>query len=271
MLIPRDVARYLASRGFDPAGDEFASNALARRICWSYRGDGDAASKVLTSAFISAVPRLPLRERFGSLQAASTWLEQPRVYTPPGLWVPREITLFTADGVVRADRGYRGENEERIWDRYLYIARDGYLEAGQNAGFLLRGQAYFQFAPIIAWIERFWSLIGAIGEIVEPPDYHVVVSIPEAEGTQLTTFGDGWLSPSDPEFRYRVDVPPACIDPRIQIGRAFEGEPGGAGTWFAERIANAFGFAEPRCFNHENCRGQNGPPGSLPTNHINFP
>jgi len=274
MKLPRDVQRCLTEYRYHPIDDpEFGTNFLARRISLTPEHGAPDAAAVRTLATICAVPRGSYTERVDSLQTLARWLETPRVYTPPGRFVPTDISLFNSNGVVRAELDHLVKEGERVWQSYVFVGRDGYMEAGQNGGFRWKGRTYFQYVPMVAWIERYWGLLAEMSKVLQDvPRYHVALNIAGCSGAELATFGDHWLDPASDDYRFHNDRVPSCIEDVVQISRPYDASMSvdDIGRWFAERIANAFGFGEARCFNHENTQGRCGPAGTLPTNRLEF-
>ena len=173
-------------------------------------------------------------------------------------------------GVLRADDDYEAEEGKGDWDAYLFVGRDGYVEFGRKAGFLANGQAFFGFAPLVAWAQRFIGLVLDLRSLMaEQADYYMVLNIMNTEGAELGIFGHGWREPWDGGW-HRGQLRSA-IESNVQISRHLDGneQPEVAGHWFAERIGNAFGHEDGTlCFNNPN--GQHGPPGDLPANKYDY-
>jgi hypothetical protein len=177
---------------------------------------------------------------------------------------------YTSQGILLFDEDYEVRSEPRPWGRYVLVARDGYVEYARKAGFPLKRKPYFQFAPLVAWVQRFVAFVVDLrGQMAVPPDYFVVLSMWQTEHAQLCVFGDGWREPWD---AWGFPSTYQCLEPQVQISRplGLQDTPEGWGRWFAERIANAFGEGEPRCFNHANSKGTRGVPGELPTDRVDF-
>ena len=271
MRLPRDITRYLEDWYYHPLQrEDFGENFLSARIAQARdRAGGDFEAK---RAFVSlcAVPRGRPEERVENLQSLAAWLDpNQRQYDPPGLWLPyRDGQRFASAGILLVHEEHRPTGTQTEWQSYALVARDGYIEYGRRGGFASQGRLCFEFAPLVAWIQRFTAFAADLRDQLEPPpDYWIVLNIPSAQHATLCVLGDGWREPWDWD-----GSPPECLERNIQISRPFE--PGDSAVdharWFAERIANAFGEAVARCFNRERSTGTLGAPGQLPTNGLEF-
>lgn len=273
-MLPLGVRRYLESWGYYPLDKEgFGRNFLSARLGASReRIAGEAEPKRLTAA-VSAVPRGRPKERLPSLQELARWLDPNlRQYDPPGRWLPfrQGRAQYTSSGIVLADDDWEAPEGQRGWYAYLFVGRDGYAEFGRKAGFLVRDHAFFAFAPLVAWVQRFVGLgLDLRSLMTEQADYHLVLSIMNTNGAALGVFGHGWREPWDGgplagELR-------TSIERNVQISRPMDvdEQPALTAQWFAERIGNAFGHSDSTlCFNHPD--GRDAPPGELPANKWDF-
>jgi hypothetical protein len=189
-------------------------------------------------------------------------------YEPYGIWLPFRDgdagKLYTSHGILRV------ETMGGVWDRYLLVSRDGYVEYGTFAGYTVDERLYLNYAPIVAWIQRFAAFLGNLqDQLLEPADFWVVLNIPRAAGVALGTFGAGWPDISDSLFR-RARSRGAAIEDSIQLShRLGEDDPKSVAAWFAERLANAFGYLEARCYNRT-ATARDGEVGELPRSHRNM-
>ena len=270
-MLPKDVARYLEGWGYHPlAREDFGRSFLPNRIALAKdRGDSEREPKC-TFASLCAVPRGRPIERVEDLLRLASWVEPAlRQYQPPGQWLPAQNgKRFTSQGILLTEETYHPQVTPRQWRAYLLVARDGYIEHGQQAGFPLKGSLYYQFAPLVAWVQRFGAFVAELaGQLVPGPDYWVVLNMKNTEYASLCGLGDGWREPFDgPEGSHFQ-----CLESHLQISCSLEAEKGplNLARWFAERIANAFGEGEPRCFNHP-AHPSSQKPGELPAGKIEF-
>ena len=272
MFLPRDVARYLEHWGYHPSSrDDFGQNFLSLRLGKS--GDRSRNPDLKSAAVLAAlcaVPRGRPVERVGTSGDLSAWLDPNRLtYEPKGRWLPFNNALtYTSRGLLLFEEDYEVKDPPRPWERYVLVARDGYVEDARKAGFPLNGKPYFLFAPMVAWIQRFVAFVADLRSQLEAaPDYFIVLSMWDTESAGLGGLGEGWREPWDP-MPYEPSV--QCLEPRVQIARSFgvDDTPDGWATWVAERIGNSFGEAGgARCFNHPDWKTA---PGELPTNKLSF-
>lgn len=267
MRLPRDVARYLEDWSYYPLHrEDFGSNYLSRHVSPARdRAQGDFEPRP-SLVSLCAVPRGALTERVGDIQAIANWLEpNSRQYQPPGVWLPfRNGKRFTSHGVLLFEEDPRSRSTPAEWEAYVLVARDGYVEFGRQAGFPYKGNLCYQFAPLVAWFQRFVAFIGDAASQFNPaPDYHLVLNIGNSEGAVLCALGEGWSEPWDWHDASRI---PRSLESHTQIARAIAPKEPPAETvrWFAERIANAFGEGEVRCFNRVE------PVGELPSRKLEF-
>lgn len=270
MWLPRDVARYLEDWAYYPVHrDDFGSNHLSRRIGPARDRGDEKLEPRSTFASLCAVPRGRPAERVVDLSSLAAWLDPNlRRYQPPGIWLQfRTGKRFTSQGILLVEEDYRS-NQPDSWEEYILVSRDGYVEYGRQAGFPYGGTLYYQFAPLVAWIQRFVCFILDLrGQLSEPPDYYVLLSVVKAEDAILCSFGDGW---TEPWQWHEPTRPPQSFEPRLHIARRLVPEDDaqdncrGIATWFAERIANAFGLADLRCYNRQ------GRIGELPERKLEF-
>ena len=273
MFLPRDVARYLEGWSYHPVHrDDFGQNFLSIRLGKSRdRGNRESDGATMLAA-LCAVPRGRPEERVESLRALSDWLSpERRIYEPKGIWIPfRNGLSYTSQGILFLEEDWEGQSDPRPWGRYMLVARDGYVEYARKAGFPLNGKPYYLFAPLVAWVQRFVAFVVDLrAQLTGEPEYLIVLSMWPTEHAGLCAFGDRWLEPweaSGLPSRYQ------CLERRVQMSRplVLEDTPQQWGRWFAERVANAFGEAEARCFNHPDSAGAQGAPGELPTNGLEF-
>lgn len=259
MILPRDIARYLQPWGYDPLSrDDFGYNYLSSHIGSVADRKGDAFPLYRPFASLCAVPRGRPRERFLDFQALDSWLDHnARQYEPTGIWIPfRDGRSYSSHGLLRTEGTSR---DDEGWERYLLVARDGYVEYGVLCGFAHGGTRYFLYAPIVAWIERFVAFVQDLsGNQTDPAEYWVVLNLLGSEGARLGSLGHGWREPWEAgQMGYGVK---GAIESRVQISRALaeSDDPADVSRWFAERIANAFGELTPRCYNRTE-----GPSGAL--------
>jgi len=268
-MLPRDVARYLETWAYHPMErEDFAQNFLSRRIALSAdRGDGEHPAKRVFAS-LCGVPRGRPIERVSDLVALSEWLEpNARQYDPPGIFLPFQGgKRFTSQGVLLFEEDYRSSVTPRELRSYLLVCRDGYVEYGRQGGAPISGDTYYFYAPLVAWIQRFAAFVSNLrAKMEDGPEYAVVLNLSDSEDARLCALGHGWREPweaIDPSW------PPRCLEPRIQISHVSDADkgPGVVAKWFAERIANAFGEGEPRCFNHP----QSQTPAELPADKVEF-
>jgi len=270
MFLPRDVARYLEHWCYHPIGrQDFGQNFLSLRLGKSRdRGNRELNSAAVLAA-LSAVPRGRPVERVDTLGDLSAWLNPDRrTYEPKGRWLPFNNGLtYTSRGLLLYEDDYEVKDPPRPWERYVLVARDGYVEDARKAGFPFNGKPYYLFAPMVAWIQRFVAFVTDLRSQLEAaPDYFIVLSMWDTESAGLGGLGDGWREPWDP-----IPYEPSfrCVEPRVQIARPFgvDDTPDGWGTWVAERIANSFGEGQARCFNHPDSKSA---PGELPMDKLSF-
>jgi hypothetical protein len=270
MFLPRDVARYLEAWGYHPVHrEDFGQNFLSIRLGKSRdRGNRESEGATLLAA-LCAVPRGRPQERVESLRTLSDWLSHAeRIYDPKGIWIPSRSGLsYTSQGILFFEQDYRAQSSPTQWERYMLVARDGYVEYARKAGFPLNGKPYYLFAPLVAWIQRFVAFVADLrSQLAKEPDYLIVLSIWDTEAAGLCAFGDLWREPWDGAPSYQ------CLERRVHVARSLvlDDSPVVHARWFAERVANAFGEAEARCFNHPDSKGARGAPGELPTNNLEF-
>ena len=267
MELPRDVSRYLQSWGYDALSrDDFGRNYLSSHIGSVADREGADFPSYRPFASLCAVPRGRPRERFLDFQALDTWLdENNRQYEPPGIWIPfREGKSYSSHGLLRTEGTYR-DNQD--WQKYLSVARDGYVEYGALCGFARGGKRYFLYAPIVAWIQRFAAFVQDLnGNQTDPSEYWVVLNLLGSEGARLGSLGHGWREPW--EAGAMGDPVKGAIESRVQVSRALaeSDDPADVSRWFAERIANAFGQPTPRCYNRT--EGSSGAVGELPRGQL---
>jgi hypothetical protein len=273
MFLPRDVARYLENWGYYPGHrEDFGQNFLSIRLGKSRdRGNLESDGATLLAA-LCAVPRGRPQERVEDLRTLSDWLRpDQRIYEPKGIWIPFPNPLsYTSQGILFFEEDYRGQSTPTPWERYMLVGRDGYVEYARKAGFPLDGKPYYLFAPLVAWIQRFVALMMDLrAQLTGQPEYVIVLSMWPTEHAGLCAFGELWLEPWEARGSRSTHQ---CLERRVQISRPLilEDTPQQWGGWFAERVANAFGDAEARCFNHPDSKGARGAPGELPTNGLEF-
>lgn len=252
MSLPRDVSRYLEAWGYEPLSrNDFGYNYLSTRVGSVQDRAGEDFPAYRPFASLCAVPRGRPRERFADFEAMDKWLdENARQYDPPGIWIPfRGGKSYTSHGLVRAESIHADDGE---WEKYLLMARDGYVEYGALCGHAFSGRRYVRYAPIVAWIRRFAAFVQDLrtGQGT-PAEYWIVLNLLCTDGARLGVLGHGWLEPWDAEARLYTTR--YAIEDRVRLSRdlAESDTPEGVSRWFAERIANAFGELTPRCYNRE--------------------
>jgi hypothetical protein len=271
MFLPRDVARYLDHWSYHPLSrEDFGQTFLSVRLNKSRDRGNPALDGATALAALCAVPRGKPEERVRTLRVLSDWLMHPdrRMYEPKGMWLPLNNQLAcTSQGLLLFEEDHRARELPRPWESYVLVARDGYVEYARKAGYPVHGKPYFAFAPMVAWVQRFVAFVADLRSRLEgAPDYFIVLNMWDTESAGLCDLGDGWL---EPWHAIGGETPYQCLERRLQIARPFlvGDTPDGWREWVAERIANAFGEREARCFNHPDTKEA---PGELPANRLDF-
>lgn len=267
-MMPRRVARHLAVWGYDPAHPTYGDNFLSRRV---ERAKGENERNFAFGS-LCAVPHSANRDLYQDYNDVVGWLVAQNLthYEPGGVWLPLSTRTFASPGLILAEDDYTRDASPRLWRAYLLAGRDGYFEHGRQVGWTFREYMIYPFAPMVAWIQQFTSLLQeAKTKQSSDSEYSIVLNLPELERAVLVSLGDGWREP----FEWSNDRERTPIETRVQLHLTLgERTPQEVGRWFAERVDNIFGFNEalPRCYNHPASRGTVGPPGTLPTNRFSY-
>ncbi len=271
MRLPRDVGRYLEGWGYYPIHrDDFGLNYLSRRVASARDRVDKSLSPRSVFASLCAVPRGHPTERVIDLHRLANWVEPNlRQYQPPGIWLPfRSGKGFTSQGILLVEEDFGANAQQEAWEAYVLVSRDGYVEYGRRAGFPYKGTLCYQFAALVAWIQRFACFVLDLrGQSTEPPEYYFVLNMADAEHTVLCSFGDGWNEPWQWHEPVRLRQ---SFEPHVQIARPLNPQDDAQqdakefARWFAERIANAFGHGDILCYNRA------GQIGELPARKLDF-
>lgn len=248
--LPWRVIRVLEKWGHSPPDrPDFTQNYLTAHLETNEHFEDRPP---LARAVLSAVPNVRTIDRLADLGAVDEWLRHENCnYEPKGFWIPfRDADRGrrrTSHGILRTEYG-----GQESWERYLLVARDGYVEYGANFGREYDGRIHFSYVPLAALIHRFVGFTLDFWRFVEDvPQYWMVLSIPNTQGSVIWRFGHGWPD-LDRGLMYGAAIP-TCLEDRLQLAHPLRREDDAAavGIWFAKRIADAFGYAEPRCYNRE--------------------
>ena len=268
-MIPRRVARHLASWGYDPASPQFGTNYLSAKVERTRRAEeGDHF------AFVSlcAVPHSTTSDIYSDFSEIVTWLQPQSLirYDPGGIWLPLSSRTFASQGLILCEDDRSTDVWPYRWSSYLMAGRDSYFEYGRRAGWKYKDHWVYPFAPMIAWIQQFTALVQeARTKQSTAANYSIVLNLPQLQGSALISLGDGWAEP----FQWTGDPFPTPIEASVQLHIVLaDASPREVGRWFAERVDNVFGVNEtwPRCYNHPSSKGTVGAPGDLPTNRLSY-
>lgn len=267
-MISYRIARHLATWGYELGSPEFGKNFLSGRV----ERARDEDEEFFAFGSLCAVPVRPRGDVYEDFSAFAGWLQPQNLihYDPGGVWLPVSTRTFVSAGLILAEDDYNLNVHPRLWQQYILAGRDGYFEFGRRVGRRFREYTIYPFAPMTAWIQQFTSLLQeARAKQALETEYVVVLNLPHLRKAALVGLGDGWPD----YFRWPGDPVPTPIESAVQLDLVIgEKTPQEVGRWFAERIDNVFGFNEqwPRCYNHPNTKGSNGPPGALPTNRLSY-
>lgn len=245
---------------------DFALNVLSRRVASARDRDpsarDDEAARRRVFASVCAVPAGAQIEYVADLSDLADQMK-PNLhqYEPPGVWLPTDPARFLADGVYLRDEDYGSNQAPRGWSRYIYASRHGYIEYGRQGGFPYRGRNWYQFAPTVAWIQRFTRFVTTLrAQFFDGADYWLVANFADTQDAVLCALDDDWRQPQDWD-RDTLERW-SCLETSVQISMHLSGESAGdVARWFAERIAHAFGLAEARSYNKD---------GVLPVRKLEF-
>ena len=160
----------------------------------------------------------------------------------------------TLDGIILTDEDYfPDDSQSKYIRRFISINRNGYLELGGNFAMKYKGDVYFAYIPMIGF---FWQFLGFVLELYRLEGLHspfkVMLNMKGTEGALLYSLGNGWLEPLGDMREYR----PLCQEHNIQIIKQLRSSAVDDSAIaeitkeVAERIDNAWGQRETRCYNH---------------------
>lgn len=251
---------FLSSQGYvDPSSTEFANSTYTRQLGMVVRGVS-SWEVVQASHYVTfvACPDLLADDLVDTSEGLWSWLEpNNRRYQPDpgGIFLPVNKRT-TLDGIILTDERYcLRDAQTKFIPRFLRINRNGYIELGCNLARKEGDDVAFAYVPTIGF---FWQFMGFVTELYRREavyrPFKVMLNMKGTEGTLLYSLGEGWLEPFDELREYR----PRCPEPNIQIIRAMRSADlsedliAEVVREAAERVDNAWGEREPRCYNHAN-------------------
>ena len=267
------VIAYLSSQGYhDPSSNEFADNTYTKRLGMAITG-AEGQELVQASHYVTFItcPDLLADDLLDtSAEELWSWLEpNSRRYQPDpdAIFMPLNKRM-TLDGIILTDQEYyhRGAKSKFI-PRFLRINRNGYIELGCTLARKEGNDVAFAYMPMIG---HFWQFISFVVELyrraaVYTP-FKVMLNMKGTEGALLYSLGVGWIEPFDKVREYR----PRCPEANIQVIKVLisadlsDNLIAELVKEVAERVDNAWGQREPRCYNH----AERDPEKRLPINRM---
>jgi hypothetical protein len=253
-----ETEQYLASRSYlDVTASNFGENSLSRRLYMRETTDqGPAVVAAQSLVTFLALPDALLPHAIETIgDELWHWLQPVlRLYPPVGdspLPLGDKRTVF--EGVLLTEEYVPGDRV--FWQRYLFVAENGFAEMGLSLAGRYQGQMYFPFVEIVG---RFWQFLGFVADLYRSQGllrpYRVMLNMKGTLDSMLEDLADGWHGPS--EYTMRGEPPPRCLEPNLQFVLHM-GDPDVTADdiersvrEIAAQIDAAYGSRDVRCFNH---------------------
>ncbi len=249
-----ETKEYLASRNYlDVTASNFAENSLSKRL---YMTDGGSVrTPALSFVTFVSCPDTLVRDAFDIFgDELWQWLQPGlRLYPPAGLLLPIGAKRPVFDGVLLFEE--RRVPDGPFWDRYLFVARNGFAEMGLSRAQRYQGQMHF---PLVEIVGRFWQFLGFATDLYRTQGllrpFSVMLNMKGTARSALHNLGDGWPEPT--EYRMLGEPLPNCLDPNLQFVRNMRNpdvtpdDIERVVREIAAQIDAAYGSRDVRCFNH---------------------
>jgi hypothetical protein len=263
-----ETEEYLASRNYlHVTSSSFAENGLSRHLYMS-EATAEASEPEVAQSFVTflSCPDTLMSDAldvFGD--EVWQWLEPAlRLYPPPGgFLLPLGAKRMVSDGILLFEE-YESHSRS-FWDRYLFVARNGFVEIGLSRAQRHQRELHF---PLVEIVGRFWQFLGLVTDLYKAQGllrpFRVMLNIKGTAGSTLWSLGEGWPVPGD--YRAQREHPPTCLEPNLQFilnMRDPDAEPDDIERCVREiaaQIDAAYGSRDLRCFNHP----RKDPSGSFP-------
>lgn len=253
-----ETEQYLASRNYlDVTRSNFAENSLSARLYMSETTTATDSALTAAQSFVTFVscPDTLVRDAFDIFgDELWQWLQPGlRLYPPAGLLLPIGAKRTVSDGVLLTEEYVPGDRA--FWDRYLFVARNGFAEMGLSRAQRYQGQMHF---PLVEIVGRFWQFLGLVTDLYQGQGllrpFSVMLNMKGTAGSTLRNLADGWPEPT--KYRMPGEPLPNCLDPNLQFVLTMRNPDVSPDDIqrcvreIAAQIDAAYGSRDLRCFNH---------------------
>lgn len=214
-----ETEQYLASRNYlDVTASNFAENSLSRRLYMRETTD-QVSALVAAQSLVTflAFPDTLVRDAIDTIgDELWQWLQPVlRRYPPVGdSPLPLGDKRTVLEGVLLTEE--YAPRDRDFWNRYLFVARNGFTEMGLSVARRYQGQMQF---PLVEIVGRFWQFLGLVTDLYRGQGllrpFSVMLNMKGTLGSILDDLADGWHGPT--QYRMPGKPLPNCLDPNLQF------------------------------------------------------